>query len=212
METELVNAVLAMDDAAVVEPKKFVIFIDTQVDFMLPKAKLFVKGADGIIGALLSFAYSLKASTCAGVLFTFDTHEASTYYGMPESKQFDIHCELGAPGHANVIPFDVIDDSVSAAALYKGVFDMWEEDEVFVEDEHSDWERELFFQNLKASGVDTVIVVGVAADFCVKQAIRGLLDRGFKVEVPRSLTAGIFRDIDTVVAEDFAGEAVTITD
>ena len=49
-------------------------------------------------------------------------------------------------------------------------------------------------------------VIGVAADFCVKDAIAGLLERGFKVEVIRDLTAGIVRDIDQTCQEEFPGQ------
>src|SRR3546814_20209546 len=65
--------------------------------------------------------------------------------------------------------------------------------------------REQFFAGLKHHGVDNVTVIGVAADYCVMWAIRGLLDRGFKVEVVEHLTAGIERDLQQTIDEEYTG-------
>jgi nicotinamidase/pyrazinamidase len=48
-----------------------------------------------------------------------------------------------------------------------------------------------------------VDVVGVAADFCVKWAVDGLLENGFRVRVLRDLTRGIVNQIDQVCAESW---------
>src|SRR3546814_6654026 len=88
--------------------------------------------------------------------------------------------------------------------LEKGVFDMWAQDNLFVDSGECEYRTELFtcdpdqnvsiidgtlqvpreqfFAGLKHHGVDTVTVIGVAADSCVMWAIRGLLDRGFRSE------------------------------
>ena len=54
------------------------------------------------------------------------------------------------------------------------------------------------------------MVIGVAADYCVRWAIDGLVERGFRVIVPQALTRGIARPIEQVLAEDFAREAVAL--
>ena len=61
-----------------------------------------------------------------------------------------------------------------------------------------------------AQGIDTSTVVGVAADFCVRWAVDGLLERGFAVELPAALTRGIERQIDSVAAEDWVGASVRL--
>lgn len=192
--------------------KKFVIFIDTQVDFMIQGAALYVSGAESIISKLNNFAFHLDPNEIEGVLFTYDTHREATYVDSEEAKQFPIHCVEMTPGWRNVINTDIINSNIPVFSLYKNVFNMWEEEDLFLISsnfEH-DSEREYFFENLKLNGVDTVVVVGVAADFCVKWAVDGLVERGFNVEIPRELTAGIIREIDTVVAEDFVGEKVKV--
>ena len=69
---------------------------------------------------------------------------------------------------------------------------------------------EAFFKALEGKGIATVSVIGVAADYCVRWAVDGLVARGFAVEVPAALTRGIDRQFDQVLAEDFAGCAVSL--
>lgn len=193
--------------------KKFVIFIDTQADFMLSTGALYVQGAESIVGGLVRYAYDLDAAETAGVLFTFDTHRTETYPDMPESQQFPIHCVEGTTGWMNVVSYKMINNNIPTYMLTKGVFNMWEEPGrtlIQLRDQKSSFDRDRFFEDLKEQGIDTIVVVGVAADFCVKWAVDGLIAQGFNVEIPRDLTAGIVRDIDTVVLEDYAGQTVTV--
>lgn len=228
MENELVSAVLAMDDATVVQereealaagvafPETFVVVIDTQYDFMMPEGKLYVPAAEATILPVIQFLASLSPEEIAGVLFTFDTHYKDIYEASEEAKQFPIHCEKGTKGWGNVFNPDIIDPKIEVVSLHKGVFNMWEEEHVDIRGRDGrplavDGDRESFFKALKAAGVKKVVIVGVAADFCVKWAADGFLERGFEVEVPRRLTAGIVRDIDTVVAEDYEGRNIRVT-
>jgi hypothetical protein len=56
-----------------------------------------------------------------------------------------------------------------------------------------------FFEELKARGVTTVEVIGVASDYCVRHAIEGFLKRGFIVHTSNRLTHGIERDVKAVL-------------
>lgn len=190
--------------------KKFVIFIDTQVDFMVEGAALYVAGAEPLISKLNNFAYHLDPTEIEGVLFTYDTHHEATYKGSEEAKQFPIHCVERTPGWHNVVNENIINREIPIFTLCKNVFNMWEEEDLFLNGSNieEDHDREYFFENLKLNGINDIIVVGVAADFCVKWAIDGLVERGFNVEIPLNLTAGIIRDIYTVIAEDFIGKNV----
>jgi nicotinamidase/pyrazinamidase len=71
-------------------------------------------------------------------------------------------------------------------------------------------ERDVFFAELEAGDISEVTVVGVAADYCVRWAIDGLVTRGFAVEVPMALTRRIVRPIEQVIADDFAGAPVRL--
>jgi len=92
------------------------------------------------------------------------------------------------------------------------VFDMWAEPDVAIEAVATGEKvsRDAFFAELRTRGVAEVTVIGVAADYCVRWAIEGLVARGFAVDVPQGLTCGIARPIAQVVAEDFADAPVRL--
>jgi nicotinamidase/pyrazinamidase len=192
--------------------KRFVIVVDTQADFMNADGALPVDGAGDLIAPMQVWLASLRPAQTAGVLFTFDSHFADTYPGSAEAEQFPIHCVHRTPGWENVLDPDVIDPAIPVYRLEKGVFDMWAESDLVVEAAASGGKvvRDAFFAELQARGITEVTVVGVAADYCVRWAIDGLVARDFTVEVPTGLTRGIARPIEQVVAEDFANVPVRL--
>lgn len=194
--------------------QSFVIVVDMQHDFIDASGALPVPGAEVIVAPAKAWLAALSPKHIAGVLFTYDTHVPAQYAGSPESEQFPLHCVRGTAGWENVLDIAALDPAIPAYRLEKGVFAMWEEPDIAIRDarrtEAPAVPRDRFFAELKGSGVAHVIVIGVAADFCVRWAIDGLIERGFAVTVPAQLTRGIARGIEQVVAEDFAGSAVTI--
>ncbi|CAN5423882.1 nicotinamidase [soil metagenome] len=192
--------------------QNFVVVVATQYDFMATDGALSVAGADALIGPMRDWLAGLEAERTAGVLFTFDTHVPEIYAPSEEAKLFPAHCVKGTPGWANTLDPALVDRAIPAWRIEKGVFDMWAEDGLRIEDARGDAmqpvPRDVFFERLRDAGVRRVTVIGVAADYCVRWAIEGLVARGFAVEVPVGLTRGIDRQIDTVLAEDFAGVPV----
>jgi nicotinamidase/pyrazinamidase len=166
--------------------KKIVIVVDTQADFMNADGALSVAGADALAAPMNAWLAALRPDDTAAVLFTFDTHFADTYPLSEEAKEFPIHCLRETPGWHNVLDAGRVDPAIPAYRLEKGVFAMWQEDGLSVEP------------------------IGVAADYCVRWAIDGLIERGFSVTVPEALTRGIARPIDQVLRDDFAGQAVAL--
>jgi nicotinamidase/pyrazinamidase len=193
---------------------RIVIVVDTQADFMKPDGALAVAGAHALIRPMGEWLRALDTADTAAVLFTFDTHFADTYPGSAEALQFPIHCVRGEPGWANVLSPDLVDPAIPTFRMEKGVFAMWEEDGLTVEPIHAPGreavDRERFFAALHAAGVHQAVVIGVAADFCVRWAIEGLLARGFSVRVPAALTRGIGRDMSSVAAEEFARQPLKL--
>ncbi|MDJ0278475.1 isochorismatase family protein [Sphingomonas sp. 2R-10] len=190
-----------------------VLVIDTQADFILPDGALPVAGATDLVEPLRAWLADRTATDTAAMVFTFDTHFADTYPQSAEAALFPIHCVKGTPGWRNLFDPQAIDPAIPCRTLEKGVFDMWAEPDLTLRDPRGDapvQARDAFFGELSDHGVRHAIVVGVAADYCVRWAVDGLVARGFSVEVPADLTRGIERQIDRVVAEDFAGQPVAI--
>lgn len=194
---------------------RFVIVVDTQKDFMNADGALSVAGADALVGPMQAWLRTLDPADTAGVLFTFDTHVPEVYAGSAEAEAFPIHCVRGSDGWRNVLDVAALDLVVPAWRTDKGVFDMWAEDDLSIEDARDPGilpiPRESFFDQLKARGVTDVTVIGVAADYCVRWAIEGLVTRGFDVDIPEELTRGIERQIRAVAEDDFAGMPVRVT-
>lgn len=181
--------------------RKFIVAIDTQVDFMMRNGKLPVSLAHTIITPGIEFLTNLTPENTAGVLFTFDTH-GDEYDGSAESQLFPKHCEKGTPGWENVFNPKLIDKGIATFTLEKGVFNMWEEANLKIVDEDGDEvDRDFFFDTIKREHTDTVVIIGVAADYCVKWAIDGFVARGFNVEIVQHLTKGIDRQIGEVLED-----------
>jgi nicotinamidase/pyrazinamidase len=186
--------------------------VDAQRDFMMSDGALYVSGAEALIGPMQDWLAALDPMETAGVLLTFDTHDRDTYPLSAEAAQFPIHCVQGESGWQSVVATDRIDPAVPVYGLEKGVFDMWAEPGLSLKrigtGELTD--RDAFFAALRASGVEEVEVVGVAADYCVRWAVEGLVARDFRVTVPAALTRGISRQIDAVLADEWSNRMVTI--
>ena len=194
---------------------RFVVVVDTQWDFMAGEGALSVAGAAALVAPMQAWLSALQPADVAGVLFTFDTHFRETYAASPEAAMFPIHCVRDTPGWANMLDIALLDLAIPAWRIEKGVFDMWAEPGLAIEDARDPGApsipREAFFSHLAAQHTTDVTVIGVAADYCVRWAVEGLVERGFAVTVPAGLTRGIDRQIDTVAAEDFAGRRLTIS-
>lgn len=192
----------------VMGPTIFDIYIDVQCDFMFPDGKLHVPGAERLVEHIQDEIECLDADS-AGALFTFDTHIREIYEQSEEAKQFALHCEKNTAGwQLAVDPFTA---PVPIYWLEKPVFNMWETPGLRVQRMHGiGMDRDAFFLYLKANGVNTLRFRGVAADYCVKWAIEGALERGFNVLVVGHLTAGIERDMEQVIREDFDGKPVEL--
>ncbi|MGW8281141.1 cysteine hydrolase family protein [Sphingomonas aurantiaca] len=194
---------------------RFVVVVDTQWDFMAVEGALSVAGAAALVAPMQAWLSALQPADVGGVLFTFDTHFRETYAASPEAAMFPIHCVRDTPGWANMLDIALLDPAIPAWRIEKGVFDMWAEPGLEIEDARDPGApsipREAFFSHLAAQQTTDVMVIGVAADYCVRWAAEGLVKRGFAVTVPAGLTRGIERQIDTVAAEDFAGRRLTIS-
>lgn len=160
--------------------KKIVLWeVDAQADFMLPGGKLYVPGAEKIIP---NIARLVKAATETGALIvsSSDAHTQND----PEFQRFPPHCIAGTPG-AEIIPeglakgFRTIPNDASRE-LPKDVLNspqvIFEKQTLNVFDNpHT---SELVAQ---LGGETEYLVFGVATDYCVQLAAKGLLERGRRV-------------------------------
>lgn len=162
--------------------KKTVLWeVDAQADFMLPGGNLYVPAAEKIIPGI---ARLIKAGTETGTLIvsSADAHTQND----PEFQKFPPHCIAGTPG-AQIIPegltkgFRTLPNDASSE-LPKDVLNfpqlILEKQTLSIFDNPK---TAVLVERLPADA--EYIVFGVATDYCVQFAAKGLLDRHRKVSI-----------------------------
>jgi nicotinamidase/pyrazinamidase len=156
--------------------------IDTQVDFMDPAGKLYVPGADLIVGTLERLlAYAARTRT--PVLSSVDEHTPDD----SEFKDWPPHCVRGTPGQAK-IPATLMPNSLvlpPEQTVSETILNMLLEYDqlIFPKATLDAFDNASFAELVRRLDVDRYVVFGVATDICVRLAARGLLECGCRVQV-----------------------------
>ncbi|MCM8830996.1 MAG: nicotinate phosphoribosyltransferase [Candidatus Omnitrophica bacterium] len=164
-----------------IKPKIVFLDIDTQYDFLNPKGALYVKGSDKIIKNLSKLTNYAK-TTSITIISSQDTHKKDD----PEFKNFPPHCIEGSWGHKkiketllkNYVTLDFkqqyqstqlydITKKYPQIILQKNVLNIFSNPNTI----------ELLEEILP----DKIYVYGVVTEYCVNQAIEGLLKEKFNV-------------------------------
>ena len=166
--------------------------VDTQVDFMLPEGKLYVRGAEETAPAMRRL---VEAARAAGIphVASADDHEL-TDAEISEQPDFQTtyppHCLRGTRG-ARKVPETEQEDPVPIALEL--LPDHWLEGREFLLlkkhfDVFTNPNTERLLERLDP---DEVILFGVATDVCDDAAIRGLLARGHRVVFVEDAARGL---------------------
>lgn len=204
--------------------KRILDIVDMQNDFMQPGGALYVPGAEKIIPRANQFLKGLKPKDFDLILLKFDTHFKESYDQNPEAKLFPPHCIFNSKGWQLAIEMPpALPSKIPTYRMNKNVFDMWaKQPDIkprFTDNFNSKAYKNLFTTSkwsgklpvvkrddfMKKSGIgrDTeVVMMGVASDYCVKDAILGYLKRGARVTVLSDMVRGISADIKDVVQTD----------
>ncbi|MFL5918546.1 MAG: cysteine hydrolase family protein [Gaiellaceae bacterium] len=166
--------------------------VDTQVDFMLPAGKLYVRGAEQTIPAMERLVAAARAAGVVHVA-SADDHEL-TDSEISDTPDFETtyppHCLRGTRG-ARKIPETEQEDPVPITLealpqkylagreflLLKKNFDVFT---------NPNAERLLEYLD-----PDEIVVFGVATDVCNDAAIRGFLQRGRRVRFVEDAARGL---------------------
>jgi nicotinamidase/pyrazinamidase len=171
--------------------------VDTQRDFMLPKGKLYVPGAERILPRLETLTTFARQRGIA-IAGSVDRH----FPGDPELQanggEYPEHCMNGTEGQTKVDataprqPLWIENRDYAAAELQSL---LRREGEVYIEKQRVD----VFAGNRNATAVfdvllqrkTDVVVYGVVTEVCVDQAITGLKDRPVRLHVPLDAIAAL---------------------
>jgi nicotinamidase/pyrazinamidase len=155
--------------------------IDTQYDFVDPNGKLYAKGAEEILPNLNNI-FSLAERHRFTTISTMCAHTAND----PEFKQFGPHCVAGTPGQLRVLadrprlPLRRISADVKGGVVFETGIHYEIEKRKF--DPFSNAWLQMLLKKGKLNGFQA-IVFGVATDYCVNDAVKGLLGAKIKTYV-----------------------------
>ncbi|RMG17915.1 MAG: cysteine hydrolase [Planctomycetota bacterium] len=189
------------------EPVAF-LDVDTQVDFMKPEGKLYAQGAEAIepnLRRLLDFARERGLPLVSSV----DAHRE----GDEEFAEYPPHCLLGTPGQQRVLASGE-EAFVPSEAVAGELPDPRRQHVVLEKQRFSLFSNPNAEAVLARTGAKTFVVFGVVTEVCVRQAVLGLLERGYRVCVVRDAVWPIARDAGEAALEEMraAGAEVLSTD
>lgn len=152
--------------------------VDTQVDFMEPGGKLYAQGAERIKPNL---ARLIRAARDRGVpvVSSVDAHAE----GDAEFGEFPPHCLRGTPGQRKVAETLTGREVVVANAPADTLPDPTRVHPVLEKQQFSLFTNQRAEQVIGATGARRLAVFGVVTEVCVRQAVLGLLERGYEVDV-----------------------------
>ncbi len=152
------------------------IVVDVQNDFADPNGSIYVNGGEEVVPVINS---EIAAARSAGghVVYTADWHPPSTPHFAKDGGIWPVHCvgdTWGSEFHPNlIVDGPVVRKGTSGEDGYSG-FSMKDPE---VETVTSTG----LAQQLERWGIKSVVVVGLATDYCVKATALDGIEEGFDV-------------------------------
>ena len=160
--------------------------VDVQNDFADPGGGLYVRDGESVV-TLANEQVTAAQNAGAAVVYTQDWHPASTPHFEKDGGIWPVHCVAdtwGAELHPNLLVHGpVVRKGTSGEDGYSG-FTM--RDTVTGDDLSTGLD-----EMLRGSGVEQVVVVGLALDYCVKATALDAVALGYPCEVPLVATAAV---------------------
>ena len=163
------------------------IVVDIQNDFAHPDGSLYVSGAETVIQAANGAIADARAGG-ALLVYTQDWHPEHTPHFVTDGGLWPVHCVAetwGAEFHTDLVRDDgpVVRKGVDGADGYSG---FTTRDPQTGEQRATDLNR-----ILQERGVERVVVVGLATDYCVVETAVDAMALGFEVVVSTAATAAV---------------------
>ena len=170
--------------AGAYDPRTALIVVDVQNDFADPGGSLYVADAEAAVAATNA---EIAAATAAGapVVYTQDWHPASTPHFAKDGGTWPVHCvgdTWGAELHPGltVAGGDRVRKGTAGEDGYSGF--------TMVHPTTGETSPTGLDDLLQERGVEAVVVVGLATDYCVKETALDAVRLGYATTV---VTAGV---------------------
>jgi nicotinamidase/pyrazinamidase len=172
-------------DSIAYDPQLALIVVDVQNDFADPAGGLYVTGGEAVV-PVIDAEIARARQGGARVFYTADRHPASTPHFAKDGGIWPVHCvdgTWGAEFHPDlVVDGVVVSKGVDGRDGYSGFSTRHPST-----DETSPTELASL---LREAGVRSLVVVGLATDYCVKATVLDGLAEGFAVTViPEAMRA-----------------------
>lgn len=177
--------------------------VDTQLDFMCETGALYVPGAEAIVPHLTAV---VQAARAAGIphLSTLDTHTPDdpefAAYGFPP------HCVMGTAGWMKIAATRPVEGAIVTRPEQIG---QGARETVFTKATFDVFTNPLFAPAVRALDPGVAIVVGVAADYCVKAAVLGLRALGVPVMIVEDAIAAVTPETGAQAIAEMRAAGVT---
>lgn len=164
-------------------PSTALIVVDMQHDFADPTGSLYVRGGEQVLPGINA---EIEAATAAGatVVYTQDWHPESTPHFAKDGGLWPVHCVIDSAGAA------LLPDLIVAGPVVRkgsGREDGYSGFTILDLDTGKTRGTELS-TILDENGIMSVVVVGLAGDWCVKATAIDGVKLGYDVSVPVQLT------------------------
>jgi nicotinamidase/pyrazinamidase len=171
------------------DPKTALVVVDVQNDFADPTGSLSVAGGEGVVD-VVNMQVDEAVSARAMVVYTQDWHPPSTPHFAKDGGIWPVHCVAdtwGAELHPHLrVAGPVVHKGISGEDGYSGFT---------CRDprtgETSPTDLEVILQE---HGIERVVVVGLATDYCVLATALDAVSLGFQTTVRRDAIAAVDRE------------------
>lgn len=168
------------------DPTTALIVVDTQNDFADPQGNLYVPGGERVVPTI-NTEIGVAREAGALIVYTQDWHPETTRHFQKDGGIWPVHCvrsTWGAEFHPDlVVDGPVVRKGSEGGDGYSGFS---------VRDPNTGEETSTELDDiLRDAGVERVIVVGLAQDYCVKETALDARERGYHTELLADATAPV---------------------
>lgn len=165
------------------DPHTALLVVDVQNDFADPAGSLYVPGGEAVVPVINAQIAKVQAAG-ASVVYTRDWHPPHTPHFKPDGGPWPVHCVQGTWGAAFHPALEVNGPVVSKGSEGEDGYSGFS-----VRDPRSGAGQATELDALlRARGITTVVVVGLATDYCVRATALDALALGYRVVI---LTAAV---------------------
>ncbi|MDQ1418274.1 MAG: nicotinamidase/pyrazinamidase [Acidimicrobiaceae bacterium] len=157
------------------------IVVDLQNDFADPAGSLHVNGGEHL-ARLINAEIATARKAGSFVVYTQDWHPPHTAHFVTDGGVWPVHCVAGTWGAA--FPADL---QVMGPSVRKGTGGEDGYSGFTVQDQHTGERQPTSLEGLlRDKSIGTVVVAGLATDYCVKETALDAVALGFRTVVARS--------------------------